>query len=126
MDRVRDRVTDRRVLLLVKAFLKAGVLDEYNDRHDTLTGTPQGGILSPLLANIALSELDEHFARQWTGTGAANLRAREVRRGLACYRIVRYADDFVVLAGRTKDQARDLWNEVGQILGAVGLRFGTR
>ena len=49
----------------MKAFLKAGILTELGDREETLTGTPQGGILSPLLANIALSALDEHFDRQW-------------------------------------------------------------
>ena len=48
MDRVRARVKDKRVLALVKAFLKAGVLTEAGDREDTYTGTPQGGILSPL------------------------------------------------------------------------------
>lgn len=53
MDRVRLRIKDKRVLALVKAFLKAGVLTELGDRRDTTTGTPQGGILSPLLANIA-------------------------------------------------------------------------
>ncbi|MER5844344.1 reverse transcriptase domain-containing protein [Streptomyces prasinus] len=47
MDRVRVRVKDKRVLRLVKAFLEAGVLTEDNNREDTLTGTPQGGILSP-------------------------------------------------------------------------------
>ena len=55
MDRVRSRVKDKRVLRLVKAFLKAGILTELGDVEDTDTGTPQGGILSPLLANIALS-----------------------------------------------------------------------
>ncbi len=60
MDRVRARVKDKRVLALVKAFLKARVLAELCDRENTHTGTPQGGILSPLLANIALSVLDEH------------------------------------------------------------------
>jgi retron-type reverse transcriptase len=54
------RVGDRRVLALVKAFLKAGILTELGEERDTPTGTPQGGILSPLLANIALSVLDEH------------------------------------------------------------------
>ena len=49
----------------MKAFLKAGVLTDLGDREEPLTGTPQGGILSPLLANIALSVLDEHFTRQW-------------------------------------------------------------
>src|SRR4029077_15892639 len=62
MGRVRDRIGDKRVLGLVKAFLKAGVLSEDGINRDTDTGTPQGGILSPLLANIALSALDEPFA----------------------------------------------------------------
>src|SRR5215210_7212008 len=54
---VRRRIADKRVLGLVKAFLKAGVLSEQGITRDTKTGTPQGGILSPLLANIALSAL---------------------------------------------------------------------
>src|SRR3954471_5373547 len=53
IDRMRRRISDRRVLALVKAFLKAGVMTQTGDREQTLTGTPQGGILSPLLANIA-------------------------------------------------------------------------
>ena len=65
MDRLRVRIKDKRICALVKAFLKAGVLTELGDREETLTGTPQGGILSPLLANIALSALDDHFDRQW-------------------------------------------------------------
>ena len=60
MDRVRARVKDKRVLGLVKAFLKAGVLTESGEHSETLTGTPQGGILSPLIFNIALTALDEH------------------------------------------------------------------
>jgi RNA-directed DNA polymerase len=65
LDRVRRRVGDKRVLALVKAFLKAGVLGEDGAERDTITGTPQGGILSPLLANVALSDLDEHFVTAW-------------------------------------------------------------
>ena len=61
MDRVRNRVTDKRVLALVKAFLKAGVMTETGVPENSETGTPQGGILSPLLANIALTALDEHL-----------------------------------------------------------------
>src|SRR5689334_10310761 len=59
MDRVRDRIGDKRVLGMVKAFLKAGILSQDQQFRNTDTGTPQGGILSPLLANIALSTLDE-------------------------------------------------------------------
>ncbi|MEW2492390.1 hypothetical protein AB0942_02360 [Streptomyces nodosus] len=61
--RGRARVEDKRVLRLVKAFLKAVVLTEDHNHEDALTGTPQGGNLSPLLANIALSALDEHLTR---------------------------------------------------------------
>lgn len=66
---MRDRIGDKRVLGLVKAFLKAGVLSEEGLNRETTTGTPQGGILSPLLANIALSVLDEHFATKWAAMG---------------------------------------------------------
>jgi RNA-directed DNA polymerase len=63
MGRVRRRVGDKRVLGLVKAFLKAGILTEDKLLEETTAGTPQGGILSPLLANVALSVLDEHIAQ---------------------------------------------------------------
>src|SRR3954464_5593059 len=100
MDRVRLRVKDKRVLALVKAFLKAGVLTELGESKDTHTGTPQGGILSPLLANIALAALDEHLHRPWRPGGTmstAYLRSRRRVHGLPRWRVVRYADDFVVL-----------------------------
>ena len=71
MGRVRDRIGDKRVLGWVKAFLNAGVLTEEGRNRETITGTPQGGILSPLLANIALSVLDEHFAAKWAALGPA-------------------------------------------------------
>lgn len=69
MDRVRARVKDKRVLRLVKAFLKAGILTELGEEVGTPTGTPQGGILSPLLANIALSVLDEFLHAPWKPGG---------------------------------------------------------
>jgi RNA-directed DNA polymerase len=90
LDRVRRRVGDKRVLALVKAFLKAGILTEDGAMRDTSTGTPQGGILSPLLANVALSVLDEDLA----GGQAGRVERRKRRRhGLANYRLIRYADD---------------------------------
>ena len=96
MDRVRRRIGDKRVLAVVKAFLNAGVLGEDGILRDTTTGTPQGGILSPLLANIALSVLDEHFAEGWrTDSGSTYQRTKRRRAGLANYRLVRYADDCV-------------------------------
>lgn len=123
MDRLRLRVTDRRILLLVKAFLKAGLLDELNEVRDTTTGTPQGGILSPLLANLALSVLDEHFRERWRAMGNQTQRWRATRRGAATYRIVRYADDFVVMVFGTRQQAEDLYGEIETVLATVGLRL---
>ena len=83
MGRVRDRIGDRRVLGLVKAFLKAGVLTQDGAERDTNTGTPQGGILSPLLANVALSVLDDHFGEAWAAMGDSSARHRRRAKGLA-------------------------------------------
>src|SRR5579859_8142895 len=77
--RLRARIKDKRVLALVKAFLKAGIMTADGDREETYTGTPAGGILSPLLANIALSALDDHFTRQWQEQMGTRWR-REKRR----------------------------------------------
>jgi RNA-directed DNA polymerase len=93
MDRVRQRVGDKRVLALVKAFLKAGILTEDGTLADTSAGSPQGSILSPLLSNVALSVLDEHIAQGPGGPGASPYeRAKRRRQGLPNYRLVRYAD----------------------------------
>ena len=62
---VRRRIEDRRVLALVRAFLKAGVMRESGRLERTVTGTPQGGIVSPLLANIALTALDRYYHADW-------------------------------------------------------------
>jgi RNA-directed DNA polymerase len=111
--RVRRRIADKRVLGLVKAFLKAGVLSEQGITRDTKTGTPQGGILSPLLANIALSVLDEHFAQIWQTDMATRVdRARRRRHGLATYRVVRYADDFVVMVHGTRPHAEAIREQI--------------
>src|SRR3954452_16223631 len=126
MDRVRLRVKDKRVLRLVKAFLKAGILTELGDFEDTGTGTPQGGILSPLLANIALSVLDEHLHAPWKpgGTMSTSYR-RQVRKrkDLPNWRLIRYADDFVVLTDGTDQHLTELREEIAQVLAPLGLRF---
>ena len=126
MDRVRARVKDKRVLALVKSFLKAGVMTELGDHEDSPTGTPQGGILSPLLANIALSALDEHVHGPWKPDGAMSTPRRRARRrakGLPNWRIVRYADDFVVLVHGTSDDVEVLREDIADVLGPLGLRF---
>ena len=127
MDRVRARVKDKRVLALVKAFLKAGVLTETGYREDSFTGTPQGGILSPLLANIALSALDEHVHGPWLTGGVMSTPRRRARRrikGLPNWRVVRYADDFVILVHGTRDNVQALREEIA--LDFLGFRIQWR
>ncbi|MEU0521930.1 group II intron reverse transcriptase/maturase [Streptosporangium sp. NPDC006007] len=124
MDRVRDRVGDKRMLSLVKAFLKSGIMSQNGTLTDTRTGTPQGGILSPLLANIALSALDEHIAQAPGGAGSSSEeRRRRRRRGLSNYRLVRYADDFLVLVSGSRDHAEELRRNVAEALKPMGLRL---
>jgi RNA-directed DNA polymerase len=123
MDRVRARVADKRVLHLVKAFLRAGILTEDGQHRQTITGTPQGGILSPLPANIALSGLDEHFAAKWESLGSLSQRTRNRRSGGASMKLIRYADDFVVLVNGTRDHTDALWDEVAEVLAPMGLRL---
>ncbi len=123
MGRVRHRVGDKRVLGWVKAFLRAGILTEEGLNRETVTGTPQGGILSPLLSNIALSVLDEHFANKWAALGPEWKRSKHRRAGGAVMRLVRYADDFVVLIVGQRADAEALWDEVGAVLAPMGLRL---
>ncbi|MET7319626.1 group II intron reverse transcriptase/maturase [Streptomyces sp. NPDC005549] len=124
--RVRTRIKDKRVLALVKAFLKSGLLTELGEHQETFTGTPQGGIISPLLANIALSALDEHLHRAWEPDGELSTSGRRERRsakGLPSWRLVRYADDFVVLVKGTRQDTEALREEIAQVLAPMGLRL---
>ena len=112
MNRIRRRVGDSKVNRLVLAFLKAGVLTEEQFLRSDV-GTPQGGILSPLLANIALNAIEERYERHvWprrtptllTETKAIKRRAAEARqtdrrRGRVLFFPIRYADDFIILVG---------------------------
>lgn len=92
---VAQEVADGNILRLVKGFLTAGVMED-GVRKPTTVGTPQGGVISPLLANIVLNRLD------W--------RLHE-----AGYHFVRYADDFVVLC-RDKQRAQEALDVVRQVL----------
>ena len=124
MDRVRVRVGDKRVLALVKAFLKAGILGQDGVLRDSHAGTPQGGILSPLLANIALSVLDDYVAQAAGGPATPGWeRVRRRRRGQANYRLVRYADDFLVLVSGSREHAEVLRDAVAAVLAPMGLRL---
>ncbi|MDA8439844.1 MAG: group II intron reverse transcriptase/maturase [Propionibacterium sp.] len=123
MARVRYRIVDKRVLALIRSFLKSGVLTEDGLNRGTRTGTPQGGILSPLLANIALSVLDEHFTAKWEALGPYWTRAKHLRAGGAVMKLIRYADDFVVLVRGPRAQAEALFGEVATVLAPMGLRL---
>jgi RNA-directed DNA polymerase len=124
LDRVRKRVGDKRVLALVKAFLKAGILTEDGTLADTSAGTPQGSILSPLLSNVALSVLDEHIAQGPGGPAATQYeRAKRRRQGLPNYRLCRYADDWCLAVSGTKQHAEALQDEIAEVLATIGLRL---
>ena len=121
---MRNRIKEKRVLGLVRAFLKSGVMTTSGVFEDTLTGTPQGGILSPLLANIALSTLDDHFDRQRRELmGNDQQRAQRKRRGLGNWKLVRYADDFVVMVSGQRGHAEALREEAAAALAPMGLRL---
>jgi RNA-directed DNA polymerase len=124
MQRVRQRVGDKRILALVKAFLKAGILLEDGTLSDTDAGTPQGSILSPLLSNVALSVLDEYIAQGSGGPAATPYqRAKRRRQGLPNYRLVRYADDWCLTVSGTKEHAEALREEIAEVLSTMGLRL---
>ncbi len=123
MRRVRRRIEDKRILALVKAFLRAGVLSEDGISRNTNAGTPQGGILSPLLANIALSVLDEHFEAKYEALGPEWTRSKRRRAGHPIMRLVRYGDDFVILVAGNREHAEALKDEVSGVLAPIGLRL---
>jgi RNA-directed DNA polymerase len=102
MRRVEERISDGRVLALLRGWLKQDILHEM-ERWTPTQGTPQGAVISPLLANIYLHPLDELMAAQG-------------------YRMVRYADDFVVLC-KSREEATAALAQIGAWVTANGLRL---
>ena len=102
MEAVAAQVADGNILDLIEKFLRAGVMENGLFKPTTV-GTPQGGVISPLLANIVLNHLDWEMDKLG-------------------YRLVRYADDFVVVC-QTKAQAEEARTQVTRILNQLGLQL---
>ncbi len=105
MNLVRRRVSDRRVLKLLSQWLTAGVVEDGRWRS-TEVGSPQGGVISPLLANIYLHVLDQYWTERFSALGV----------------LVRYADDFVVIC-RGKVEAQKAMTIVQQIMARLKLQL---
>ncbi|OGA40306.1 MAG: group II intron reverse transcriptase/maturase [Betaproteobacteria bacterium RIFCSPLOWO2_12_FULL_68_19] len=105
MAMAEKRISDRRVLKLLKKWLEAGVMED-GALRSTLAGTPQGGVISPLLANLYLHELDRIWSSRCSELGV----------------LVRYADDFVVMC-RTQTAAKETLRRLGLIMGRLGLEL---
>jgi RNA-directed DNA polymerase len=112
---LRRRVTDKRVLALIRQFLRAGIMTHLGTLTDTPSGTPQGAILSPLLSNIALSVLDRRFEAAWASR-TPDQRWRDRAKGVASYRMIRFADDFVVLVRGTEAQAQAIKQQTAEFM----------
>ncbi|MBV9007038.1 MAG: group II intron reverse transcriptase/maturase [Solirubrobacterales bacterium] len=103
MSAIEERISDRHVLKLLRAMLRAGVMQDGTVTRD-VTGTPQGGVLSPCLCNVYLHRFD----RQWAGRGHGVL--------------VRFADDLLAMC-RTQKEAGAALAAMRQILGELGLKL---
>jgi len=116
MQLLRRRIKDGRFLDLIWGFLRAGIMERKLFK-DTQLGTPQGGVISPLLANVYLHELDKCMER-YTALSTPEKAARR-KQGRANFTFVRYADDWVILSNGTKEQTEGMRQEVSDFLSST-------
>jgi RNA-directed DNA polymerase len=103
MSAIEERISDRHVLKLLRAMLRAGVMQDGAVRRD-VTGTPQGGVISPVLCNVYLHRLDRQWAKRGTGV------------------LVRFADDLVVLC-HSKREAEAALVSLRTVMAEMGLEL---
>lgn len=101
---VQKRISDKRIVKLIRGWLEAGVIVEEGQYQPTVKGTPQGGVISPLLANIYLHVLDRYWQTECAHLGI----------------LVRYCDDFVIVC-REASQAKQAMREVKSMLDRLKL-----
>jgi RNA-directed DNA polymerase len=116
---VKRKVADRDIRDLLWKFLRAGVMYR-GEVQETVNGTPQGGIVSPLLANVYLHEVDRYMESKYLNFSENQRRTRR-KQGKGNYLYVRYADDFVVLCNGTKAEALAMKEELRGLLSTMGL-----
>jgi len=102
---VKQRISDRRILKMIWKWLRAGVMEK-GEIYNSLIGSPQGGVISPLLSNIYLHYLDVKWDRHYNHLG----------------KLIRYCDDFVIIS-RTKKEAEHALKAVKHIMGKLELEL---
>lgn len=111
---LRQRIKDTKILRLIWKFLRAGIMEGHLFQ-DTRLGISQGGIVSPLLANVYLNQLNRHIHERYTGFSRKEKTKRR-QQGLANFVYLRYADDFVLLSNGTKEQVQEVKRELHHFL----------
>lgn len=114
MQTLREKIGDQKLLIIIHRMLKAGVMEDLQ-YSPTETGTPQGGIVSPLLANVYLHRLDRWFADQYHRFSSSQ-KSRRYKKGLPNCRLIRYADDWVVMVKGTQAQAETIRDEIAKFI----------